>query len=321
MSKVVVTGATGFVGRRLCALLARKGYDVVGTTRSLSTVSRDPGYEVLEVGDIGDAVDWDPILGDADFVVHLAARVHVMNEEESDPLAAFRRINVDGTRRLLRSNGMRNVKRFVFLSTVKVHGEMTHASPFGALDALTPSDPYAQSKLEAERSLEEIGKEIGLETVVIRPPLVYGPGVGGNFYRLMKMVSKGVPLPFGRIDNKRSLVGVDNLCDLILECLSNSSASGRAFLVSDNADVSTAELVRHIAGAMNRPGRLLPIPSVVLRTAAKMLGRSAEAARLTDSLQVDVRDTMRILDWQPPLTLADGIQSAVDWYREQTGNA
>ncbi len=249
--------------------------------------------------------------------MHLAARVHVMNEQKSDPLAAFRRVNVEGTKRLLRSAGMRNVKRFVFLSTVKVHGEVTRESSFGADDAPAPCDPYAQSKLEAERTVEEIGNEIGLETVIIRPPLVYGPGVGGNFYRLMKMVSKGVPLPFGRVNNRRSLVGVDNLCDLIRESLSNPSASGRAFLVSDNEDVSTAELVRQIARAMGRPARLLPIPPAAMLIAAKMLGRSAEAARLTESLQVDVGDTMRALDWRPPVTLAAGIRSAVAWYREQ----
>ena len=321
MQKVLVTGATGFVGRHLCDLLARRGYQVVGTARSLPAGAGNPGYELHEVADIGADVDWDPILDGVDCVVHLAARVHVMDEQETDPLAAFRRVNVEGTQRLLRSDGMRNVKRCVFLSTVKVHGEATRASPFTVGDTPAPADPYAQSKLEAERCLEGIGSEIGLETVIIRPPLVYGPGVGGNFYRLMKMVSKGVPLPFGRIDNRRSLVGVENLCDLILECLSNPSASGNRFLVSDNSDVSTAELVRAIASVMGRPARLLPVPQGMLVFAARLLGKSAEAARLTGSLQVDTRDTMRILNWQPPLELSDGVKSAVDWYQEQGKDA
>ena len=321
MSKVLVTGATGFVGRHLCALLARRGYEVVGTARSLPAGAGNPGYELYEVADIGADVDWDPVLDGVDFVVHLAARVHVMDEQENDPLAAFRRVNVEGTQRLLRSDGMRNVKRFVFLSTVKVHGESTRASPFTVGDTPAPADPYAQSKLEAERSLEGIGSEIGLETVIIRPPLVYGPGVGGNYYRLMKMVSKGVPLPFRRIDNRRSLVGVDNLCDLILECLSNPSASGRRFLVSDNSDVSTAGLIRSIAGAMSRPARLVPVPLPLLRFAARLLGRSAEATRLTESLRVDIQDTMRTLNWEPPVTLTDGVKAAVDWYLGQKTDA
>ena len=321
MRKVLVTGATGFVGRHLCALLVRRGYEVVGTARSLPTEAGNPGYDIQETGDIGADVDWEPILDGADFVVHLAARVHVMNEEEPDPLAAFRRVNVEGTGRLLRSEGMRTVKRFVYLSSVKVHGEATRASPLTAGDTPVPSDRYAQSKLEAELSLEAIGSEIGLETVIIRPPLVYGPGVGGNFNRLMKMVSKGVPLPFGRVDNRRSLVGVDNLCDLILECLSNPSASGRRFLVSDNSDVSTAGLIRSIAGAMSRPARLVPVPLPLLRFAARLLGRSAEATRLTESLRVDIQDTMRTLNWEPPVTLTDGVKAAVDWYLGQKTDA
>lgn len=321
MQKVLVTGATGFVGRHLCALLTRRGYEVVGAARSLPTEAEYPGCDIRQIGDIGFDTDWEPVLDGADFVVHLAARVHVMNEQETDALAAFRRVNVEGTERLLRSNSMRTVKRFIYLSSVKVHGEATPGSPFSVDDIPAPSDPYARSKLEAEQSLEAIGARTGLDTVIIRPPLVYGPGVGGNFYRLMKMVSKGIPLPFARIDNRRSLVGIANLCELILECLSNPSASGQRFLVSDNADVSSPDLVRHIAAAMGRPARLLPVPLSALRFAAKLLGRSSEAKRLTESLQVDIRDTMRTLNWQPAFSVADGIQSAVDWYRDQTPDA
>jgi len=209
----------------------------------------------------------------------------------------------------------------IYVSTVKVFGDETREEPFSSADDTSPSDPYAMSKLEAEHLVEEIGARAGFETTIIRPPLVYGPGVGGNFVRLLRMVDKGIPLPFGLINNSRSLVSVDNLCDLIRECLTNPSASGRQFLVSDNSDVSTPELLRQIASAMSRPARLLPFPATILQLAAKLLGRSAEASRLIGSLQVDIDETMRVLNWRPPVSLADGIRSTVAWYEEQKANA
>lgn len=321
MNKVLVTGATGFVGRHLCELLSRHGHAVVAAARSLPPDHKDPGYEVRAVADIGGDVDWEPLLDGVGSVVHLAARVHVMKEQARDPLTAFRRINVDGTKRLLQSAGMRRVRRFVFVSSIKVHGDATFAAPFTANDELAAADPYAQSKREAERALEEIGGEIGLETVIIRPPLVYGPGVGGNFFRLMQMVDKGIPMPFAGIDNRRSLVYVENLCDLIRECLVNPSAPGNRLLVSDNADVSTPQLIRLIGASMNKKPRLFPMPAVLLGLAAKLAGRSAEVSRLIGSLQVDVAETMRMLDWRPPVSMNDGIRSTVTWYEEQKARA
>jgi len=321
VSRVLVTGATGFVGRHLCNSLAALGYGVVGTTRSTVSDSASENYELRTIGDIGDDADWGAILEGVDYVVHLAARVHVMRDVERDPLAKFRRVNVRGTEQLLRSEGMRKVKRVVYVSTIKVHGDLTGVKPFSSSDSPSPSDPYAISKLEAESLVQEIGAEVGFDTTVIRPPLVYGPGVGGNFVRLLNMIGKGIPLPFALVKNSRSLVSVQNLNDLIRECLTNPSAAGERFLVSDDQDVSTPELLRVIAMAMSRQAHLLPVPSAILSFAAKLLGRSTEVSRLLGSLQVDIEATKRTLDWQPPVSMTDGIQSTVAWYQEQLTNA
>jgi UDP-glucose 4-epimerase len=321
VTKVLVTGATGFVGRHLCELLVQNGYDVTGTTRSEDTGFGPSAWRLMSIGDIGGEVEWAPLLRDVDYVVHLAARVHVMHEQEHDPLAAFRRVNVAGTDRLLRSAGEQGVKRVVFVSTIKVHGEGTQGVPYKSDDTLAPTDPYGQSKLEAEQVLERLGRELGIETSVIRPPLVYGSGVGGNFIRLMRLVARGIPLPFGRIDNARSLVYVGNLCDLVCECLANPRAAGEQFLVSDNADMSTKQLVQNIAAAMSKPSRLLPVPAALLRGAAKLIGRGEEVSRLTDSLQVDIADTIETLGWTPPVSPEEGIRTTVQWYERQQGNA
>jgi len=321
MADVLLTGATGFVGRYLCRSLTSAGYAVTGTTRhSVGDRSADE-HKLISVGDLGSAVDWEPVLKGVDCVVHLAARVHVMRDLESDPLAAFRRVNVGGTERLLRHACESGVKRFVYISSVKVHGDATPGAPFKATDAPSPTDPYGHSKLEAERVVEQVCERSGVETVIIRPPLVYGRGVGGNFRRLLQLVEKGYPLPFGRVENQRSLVSVANLCDLIRECLSNESAAGRTFLVSDDQDVSTPELLRLIAASMSRSARLLPVPVPMLALAAKLIGQSAAMSRLTESLQVDIKDTMRTLNWKPPVSVAEGIQSTVTWHKERKADA
>ncbi|HNP63638.1 MAG TPA: NAD-dependent epimerase/dehydratase family protein [Woeseiaceae bacterium] len=317
MSRVLVSGATGFVGHHLCDLLASLGNEVVGTTRSNTIDSGSLSYELKTIPDIGDDVDWNPILDGVDYVVHLAARVHVMRDVEKDALSAFRRVNVAGTVNLLRYLGSSRVKRLIYLSTVKVHGDLTNDRPFSASDSPAPNDPYAQSKLEAEQHVEQISAEAGLETVIIRPPLVYGPGVGGNFASLLKMIHKGIPLPFGLINNSRSLVSVENLCSLICECLTNSAAPGKTFLVSDYDDVSTPELIRLVASSMYRPARLLPVPVSILKLAATMLGQSAAMSRLTGSLQVDIGETMRTLNWKPPVSVPDGIRTTTAWYKLQ----
>lgn len=317
MSKILVTGANGFVGKHLCEMLTAIGYEVTGAVRSNQISPRPANYEQHVVGDICGEVDWGPSLHNVDIVVHLAARVHIMNDRDADPLAAFRRVNVYGTEQLLRHDLMQNVSRFVYISTVKVHGEKSGKEPLQASDAIAPTDPYARSKFEAEQLVEEIAAEVGFETAIIRPPLVYGPGVGGNFVRLMRMVDKGYPLPFARVRNSRSLVSVGNLCDLIRECVTNSSAAGERFLVSDNSDISTPDLVRLMAAALKRQTRLFPIPVLVLKTAAMMVGRSAVASRLTESMQVNIQHTMNSLNWAPPVQMSEGIGETVSWYQEQ----
>lgn len=321
MSRVLVTGATGFVGSHLCRLLAANGHEVIGTTRSSQFPAELDGYQLVTIADIGDDVDWGPVLDGVDYVIHLAARVHVMRETETDPLAAFRRVNVQGTEQLLRHEGMRGVERVIFVSTIKVHGDSTADKPFAATDTLSPSDPYGKSKFEAENLVEAVGAEVGFQTVIIRPPLIYGPGVGGNFLRLLGLVDRRVPLPLGLVRNRRSLVSVDNLCDLIHTCIANRSAAGHRFLVSDNADLSTPELLRHIGSAMERPARLLPVPVTLLRLGASLVGRVAEIERLTGSLQVDIGATRSTLGWTPPVSVADGIAGTVRWYQERSADA
>ena len=318
MSRVIVTGANGFVGRALCQLLVSSGHEVVGTSRSAADDRHADGINLVATGDIGADLDWRPVLEGADSVVHLAARVHVMREQAADPLSAFRKTNVDGTEKLIHASGVQGVKRFVYLSTIKVCGDRTAEEPFSATGSSAPEDAYARSKFEAERLVGNLGAELGVETVIIRPPLVYGPEVGGNFLRLLRLVQNGVPLPFAAIDNRRSLVGVSNLCDLVRECLDNPSASGQTFLVSDNNDLSTPGLIRHLAAAMEKRSRLFPLPPGGLRLVARLFGRSEEVSRLIDSLQVDMRRTMNVLGWSPPVSVSDEIHSTVNWYLEQS---
>jgi len=321
MSKVLVTGATGFVGRHLCEMLLARGHQVIGTTRRASNSSTNSAFELRRIDDMRGTVDWTSAVKGADCIVHLAARVHVMNDTEKDQLNAFRKVNVLGTEQLLRQREMQHVRRVIFLSTIKVFGDESVDEPITSCTRPAPADPYGQSKFEAENLVERIGAEVGFETVIVRPPLVYGPGVGGNFVRLLRMVESGVPLPFGSIRNSRSLVSVQNLCDVICECLDNSSASGNRLLVSDNSDVSTPDLVRLIASEMGKSPRLLPVSPTIMRFVGKLIGRSAEVSRLTDSLRVNIDDTRRKLGWSPPTSLAEGIRSTVSWYQRWKSDA
>lgn len=248
-----------------------------------------------------------------DYVVHLAARVHVMNDNSTDPIAEFRRINVEGTRALARQAATAGVKRFVFVSSIKVNGEFTEpGKPFTAHDASSPKDPYGQSKAEAEDVLRSIASETGMEVVIIRPPLIYGPGVKANFAAMMNWLNRGIPLPLGRTENARSLLALDNLVDLIITCLDHPSAANQTFLASDGEDVSTTQLLQKMAAALGKKARLVPVPPALMRLGARLARREDIYQRLFGSLQLDIRHTCETLDWTPPLSLDEGLQQTAD---------
>jgi len=305
---VLITGASGFIGRNLCRCLKDSQISFRPVVRRAS-IKDDDSAVVVE--DIHAVTDWSAALSGVTAVVHLAARVHVMQEHAQDPLAVFRAVNVDGTLNLARQAAAAGVKRFVFLSSIKVNGEETGDVPFHPSDTPAPVDPYSISKLEAERGLQEISRATGLEVVIIRPPLVYGREAGGNFARLRRLAAKGWPLPLAAVHNKRSLIGVENLCDCIRVCLHHPDAAGKTLLVSDNHDISTPDLVCLLASSAGRSIRLLPIPVGVLKLLAKLCGRGPEVKRLTENLQIDCSETTRLLNWQPPVSLEQGIKRSV----------
>ena len=313
MKSVLVTGASGFVGRALCPRLRAAGYRVAVSTRDRAA-ARIPGVDDIHVtAPLGPETDWRPALGGVEAVVHLAARVHVMNESDADAL--HRQANAEGTLRLAEAAAAAGVGRFVFLSTAKVNGERTGAAPFRESDPPTPADAYARSKWEAETGLARIAKRTGLEVVVMRPPLVYGPGVGGNFLALLNICRARVPLPLAGADNRRSLLFVGNLADAIVRCLDHPAAAGETYLLRDGEDISTVQLVRRAAQALGRPARLFRLPAGVLRLAGGLICKSAVVARLLDSLAVDDGKIRRQLGWTPPFTLAQGLNETAAWFQ------
>lgn len=303
--KVLVTGATGFVGAALCDTLAASGVEVVPAARSKSGLP----HEVV-VGNLDTSTDWRPALTGCDAVVHLAARVHVMNEAVQDPLALYRATNTEATLNLARQATQAGVKRFVFISTIKVNGEGRDA-PYRETDVPAPEDAYAISKWEAEQGLQRIAADTGLEVVILRPPLVYGPGVKANFLRLIRMVQRGWPLPLGAIRNRRSLLFLGNLVDAIRLCVEHPAAAGQTFLLDDGEPVSTPELIRAVARAMGRPAHLLAVPVGVLELAGALLGKRAAVARLAGSLYVDSSLLRSRLGWTPPFSTAAGLAATV----------
>ena len=311
---ILVTGATGFVGgalvRRLAADPACTG--VVAAVRRKAE-SRPEGVRQVQVGDLLPTTDWGLALECVDAVVHCAARVHVMQDDATDPLLAYREVNLKGTLNLASQAAQAGVGRFVFVSSIKVNGEATRpGQAFTADDVPAPLDPYGVSKLEAEHGLREIQEQTGMEVVIVRPPLVYGPGVKANFASMMRWVARRMPLPLGSIHNARSMVALDNLVDLMVTCLNHPAAAGQTFLVSDGQDVSTTELLRRTAKAMGKNVLLLPVPTSVLEWGAAMMGKRAVAQRLCGSLRVDITKTRHLLGWTPPLTLDQGLKKAVE---------
>lgn len=308
-NKVLVTGASGFVGRSLMfALNQNDNVDCMGAVRT-QPISVTSKYNLVDVGELNVTTDWSSALLDIDVVIHCAARAHIMNDEVMEPLIEYRRVNVDGTLNLARQAATSGVKRFVFISSIKVNGEQTKLGlPFTADDEPIPEDDYGVSKLEAEQGLRLIAQETGMEVVIIRPPLVYGKNVKGNFANMIHLVSKSLPLPLGAIHNQRSLVALDNLVDLIITCIDHPAAANQVFLASDDDDISTTELLRGVANAIGKPSRLIPVPAALLQLGATMLGKKAMAQRLLGSLQVDITKNRELLDWTPPITVEEGLK-------------
>ncbi|EGQ7950901.1 SDR family oxidoreductase [Vibrio vulnificus] len=315
--KIMVTGASGFIGSELLGQLP------AGRTLSLGRDKPEcqaPG-QFFEL-DIGSNTDYSAALIDVDVIVHLAARVHVMNDSVISPLEEYREVNTRGTVNLARQAALEGVKRFVFVSSIKVNGESTSQnSPFTSADKYAPQDDYGLSKSEAEQQLFKIGKETGMEIVVIRPTLVYGPRVKANFASLMNLVSKGIPLPFGCINNnKRSLVSLDNLVDLIVTCIDHPKAANQVFLISDDHDVSTSEMVNYMAQALGKPLWQLPVPLWCYNLAGKLFNKSHVVDRLTGSLQVDITHTKETLGWTPPQSLQEGFKQTAEAFLQSKKN-
>ncbi|KAF2406130.1 UDP-glucose 4-epimerase [Pseudomonas antarctica] len=313
---IFVTGASGFVGGRLVQVLA--GHTDVRVTVAArgSHFTCATAAQVVRFEDLSTA-DFSAELAGVDAVIHCAARVHVMNDLEADPLQAFRHINVEGTLNVARQAAEAGVRRFVFLSSIKVNGEGTEPGmPFTADQPGNPADPYGVSKLEAEQCLRELALATGMEVVIIRPVLVYGPGVKANFLNMMRWLHKGIPLPFGAIHNARSLVALDNLVDLTILCARHPAAANQTFMVSDGEDLSTTQLLRKMASALGKPARLLPVPAVLLRAAANVLGKGSLSQRLCGSLQVDIAKTRAVLGWTPPLSVDQALKVTASDYME-----
>jgi UDP-4-keto-D-QuiNAc 4-reductase len=310
-ARVLVTGATGFIGRRLVHELAARGIPVTAAVRNEELFPAP--LRTVRINGIGPETNWAAALEGCSAVVHLAARVHMMQDASADPLREYRLVNVDGTLALARQAAAAGVTRLVFVSSIKVNGE---ASPIGRAfnetDAPAPLDPYGISKAEAEQALMDLSRTSSLEVVVVRPPLVYGPGVKANFLNMTRWLARGIPLPFGDLHaNRRSLVAVDNLIDLIITCLNHPAAANQVFLAGDGEDLSTVELLRRTAAALGTRARLIPIPAAWLAGVTALLGRKAIMQRLGGTLQVDISKAREVLGWNPPVSVDEGLRRAV----------
>ncbi|MEX3817720.1 UDP-glucose 4-epimerase family protein [Paraburkholderia sp. BR14262] len=315
MSHVLVTGANGLVGRALCAALSRHGHDVTALLRSGSVGTdavREWRHETADFVGLQEA--WPSGLS-PDCVVHLAARVHVMRDDAPDPLAAFHATNVEGTLRVARAAQASGARRMVFVCSIKAVAEVDGGVPLAESVPPMPLDPYGLSKRAAEEALWRLSVETGLEVVVVRPPLVYGPGVGANFLQMMDALWRGVPLPLGSVSARRSLVYTENLADALVHCITDPRAANACFHVADADDLSVAQLLRGLGRYLSKPARLIPVPTGLLRAAGALTGRAAQLERLTSSLQVDTSLIRERLGWQPPFAVEEGLEATARWYR------
>ncbi len=309
--KILLTGATGFIGQQLVKRLSHVAeVSLCVALRSCEEQFAEPRVTVFSPLDLLVAVNWQDALKGCDVVIHTAARAHIMKESAKDPLTEFRQVNVQGTLTLARQAAQSGVKRFIFISSIGVNGEVTTGGvAFKPTDSPNPSNPYALSKYEAEQGLQCLATETEMEIVIIRPPLVYGAGAKGNFHRMIRWLQKGFPLPLGAINNKRSFVAIDNLLSLIVTCIDHPAAANEIFLVSDGADLSTTAFLQKISRIMNRPARLIPVPQSMLNIAATLLGRKADFQRLCGSLQIDMSKTCNLLHWQPEVSMDEALRS------------
>ncbi len=315
MKRVLVTGANGFIGTALCNKLHSDGFEVVAALRRPDKSFALPNIQTVPVGRIDSQTDWTAAISDADAVVHLAARVHVMADTADDPLSLYRQVNVEGTGKLAAQAARAGVKRFIFLSSIKVHGE-ENSQAYSETDKLRPEDDYGISKMEAETALMAITSQSTMDHVIVRPPLVYGPGVRANFLALIRWVNHGVPLPFGSVRNRRSFIYLGNLVDGIIKCLTHPKAANQNFLVSDGHDLSTPGLIRATAAALEKSCLLPPFPPALLRTIGRISGKTQTIRRLIDSLTVDTSRITRTLSWTPPFSVKSGLQDTGKWFRE-----
>ncbi len=320
--RVLVTGASGFIGRALCPALRQAGHEIAAQIRDQNNPDIPEGVTVHAVSDIGPDTDWTEALSGADAVVHLAARAHVLKESAADPSAEFNRINAEGTGRLASAAAKAGIGRFVYLSTVKVMGESS-TSPFRETDTPRPEDAYGKSKLAGEQALAIAAADTGLEPVILRPPLVYGPGAKGNFLALLKLCQAAAPLPFSAVDNRRSIISLGNMVDAIIRCLTGNGAAGdgtagETYFVRDGDDVSTPELIRHVAAALGRPARLFPAPAGLLRLAGAITGKAQAISTLLGDLQVNDEKIHRQLGWTPPFNVVQGLNETAAWFLGKT---
>lgn len=315
--KVFLTGATGLVGGAVLRHLSlKRDIEVLAAVRKNNThLPISDRCRCVELDDLGSKTHVSQAVAGIDCVVHAAARVHVVSDTVSDPLAEFRQVNVVGTLNVARQASAAGVRRFIFISSIKVNGETTVIDkPFFADDAPAPLDPYGISKMEAEQGLMTIAEQTGMEVVIIRPPLVYGPGVKANFLSMMRWLYRSVPLPLGAIHNQRSLVGLDNLVDLIITCIDHPRATNQVFLAGDGEDISTTELLRRMGQTLGKPAKLIPVSASLLQAGATLLGRRDMGQRLCESLQVDITKTRELLGWSPPVSMDEGLQRTAEHF-------
>ena len=324
---ILITGASGFIGKTLIQTLYNSGYEVRGTVRSEKALQfmlkfieqfNLKNVTIYNLGDLTEKTDWSSVVTNVDTIIHCAARAHILQETSADPLKAFRQINAQATEHLANDAIIHNVRRIIFISSIGVLGNSSNTKPFTDRSLTNPLLPYAQSKLEAEQNLMQMSKSI--EIVIIRPPLVYGPGVKGNFKKLLGLIEKGIPLPFGRVKNKRQFIGIDNLVDFIIKCITSTKAANHTFLVADKEIVTTTQLLQLLSKLMGKKLVLLPVPRQLLKWCLHGIGKAKMADQLLNNLEIDSYNAKTLLNWEPPYTMLEQLKTTVEHHKEENTN-